>query len=248
DAIPSLGERRWRELALQPEARFALDEERSLDYGDGLSYLPLPLASLGEEGITFRDAAISAVRHASGLLLCREWPPTGQISRGSIDDHLLWLRFGDLVDYLLTGELERRRLASREWLVPGEYYEGRLTKPDENVLPLVCRYVIGHMMEIFGVTRHTVSLQTIPGQERKYLLHFSGYETLKDEPEALDALRAAIHWCLPRYYTVWMMDSENYVPWPLSLDVGEDSPQIDEINLSMHDDSADEIIRTPNNE
>jgi hypothetical protein len=221
DAIPRVGERRWRERAVAPETRFHFDIADMITAHLGAPHLVLRVATGAEDEAntqtyTLSEAALAAVDLLHGAILCdQDWSldRESEMDLMEAEDARLFLRLGDLVDYLMTGELIRRGFASDGWLYPMEYYSGRFSEPDLVLLPLACRHAIITAMQQAGISDHRVALQTLDNGRR--LLHFSGHEVVGWDPELRGTLLSRIHWCLPRHYTPFLLDSPTYLAWDL---------------------------------
>ena len=239
DAVPTRGERRWREIALLPETRFRVDYDEVIGDNKEMPLLIVRKALPNEPGTTFRAVAMACVYLCQGVLLCEaDWNREVVMTPYQFAEDIVVLRMGDLVDFLMTGSLERRRLVSDGWLLPGEYFEGRLTEPNSYLLPVQSRVAISHFMNLMGISNHKASLQIIDGDDQSFrLLHFSGHRVVGDDPQRKQALLDRIHWCLPRHYTVRLMDSDKYLPWPL-LPVN-DVPSPEFIDLDTDEEADD---------
>lgn len=242
DSVPTQGERIWRNIAASPESRFLLNVEERVDRPNGEHYLVLRLDPSGKHAnATFRQAALVAADLHCGILLCHVWPIPPGLGNKETEITAFSLRLGDVVDFLMTGNLERRRFASDGWAMASEHFGGILTEPDVRLLPLPSRMGILSAMNEFGVTDQTLSLQTLNDGRR--LLFFGGHYTVGHDPDLVNALSERIQWCLPRHYSALLVDSQEYVPWPVFP--SGTAPSTDVIDLNgggAEDEDEQEVV------
>lgn len=180
EAVPTAAEKQWYEVALRPETRFQVNWDQIVYDEHGAPYVVVRMAGEGESGYTFRETALHVADNDAGAVLR---PPDGdadgQMSAEAMDEAQLALGLGDLIDFLMSGRLQKRRLQSDGWLKPRNYFEGRFSEPDTRLLPVQSRRTIIDLLHDVGIAEPKVALQTLADGGR--LLHFSGFEAVVPE-------------------------------------------------------------------
>ena len=123
------------------------------------------------------------------------------------NETILFIKFGDICDYILTGELVDREPRSNGWgqgEIDGEEFKtADFSDPGENILTVVSRKIIREFLINNGINEPKVSLITFKDGSKSITFNF--YEKYKEEEHILLFVQKAIHSFMPRNYTMLLL-------------------------------------------
>ena len=160
---------------------------------------PYQVIVYDEEGINdfcFKDEIGKIHEKGNGILITTKDNET-----------ILFIKFGDICDYILTGELVDREPGVNGWgqgEIDGEEFKSAdFSDPGENILTIVSRKMIKEFLIDNGINEPKVSLITFKDGSRSITFNFN--DKYKDEEHILLYFQKAIHSLMPRNYTMLLL-------------------------------------------
>jgi hypothetical protein len=194
-------------------ARFRLDFSDELFGAEGEPYLRLRLVPDGQDGNTFAELALCLYNRSVGALVSQS---DGDVSPYS--DHIP-LSYGDIVDFLSTGELLDRVPCTPPWGYPDNFPDfpegclGPLYAPGLVVLPVGVRRNLAWLFDKIGAVDSGVSLFYAANGLQFLWFMYQVPHSLTEEDRQKIARR--IFFYLPRHYAVLVVNTDKVKGQPV---------------------------------
>lgn len=217
----------WWHERVNAGAQFRFRPKDFLIGPNGQPTLRLPLAEAGEDSYCFNQIALYLYNANLGALLCQSDEDVSESA-----DHFP-MSYGDVVDYLQTGQLLDRVPCTPPWGYPDgafrtpdsgsgpaqwlnpEKFVGKLEEPNFVVLPMGVRRNMALILKNAGTENARVSVFRSPqGRQFLWIMYQSRNKTpLSDDLS--QQIADSVIWCLPRYYAALIAPADNADGYPL---------------------------------
>ena len=197
--------RQWWRAAANAGQRFRLDEaDTFIGYQFGEPWAHARLMQSADGGETLAKIADLAYRRGLGLILCRDGCNISQR-----DNHdVLFVGYGEIVDFLVNGALEPREPSTRGWGSPIDFDGLQSSPPDmEVLLPYQC-FHLDKALRTRGVHVPRVAVLTDCQGTRSLTLNLTA--SLGDQEQAME-MSGLVNYYLPRYYFQAVFDNDEAV-------------------------------------